>query len=834
MVSVSSTSLARYALAFVASLFIATAAQAQQPSVTAEVTPNPVANNQVAELTITINNGQPSGVPVPALPPPLQVTSGVSQSQQMSINNGVTSVTVSFTYQISCPQPGSFTIPPIDVSVGSQILKTQQLTVEVKPAAQIPAPSGRGPGQDNDLGQFEPILQIELPKTEFYQGEIVPIVARLYVLSGNRVNLRRIGLIEVEKADLAIQRFPQQPEQSYETLGNKSYTAFTFRSTLSALKAGKMVVGPAKVDVILGVAVGRGGFFGLMQEDQRKATVIGSESVINVLPLPAEGKPKGFGGAVGDFSMSATSSNAEVTVGDPVAVDVQVTGTGNFDAIQAPTLSDSAGWKLYPPKRYNVDNHDPNNSDLMNRRLGFNTIIVPEKTMPMVPPFEFTFFSPTTRQYTTLRSQPIPISIKAAPVVAGAPAASTSTLAAAAQKPAGPTPPPEADITDILMSIPATPHWASISTPLFSNKAFITFNILLALGLVALVVLTLMQRAAAKQAGSPARALADLLTQVQAANLSEAEFYRLAARYVQQATRGQSTVEAQSILTKYEALNFAGPSAGTAAIEKNERAEVIGLLKKIKPVFALVLMAILSLGTVQAGENEAYQAAADALQKSDFKGAQTQAEAAVKEGHIGPEIFTLLGHANYKQKRPGTAAMWYQRAQLFPNAAPELRQNLRHIHDKVPFFTFQENEFLQRMGLFFARNTWAWIASLGVWACLFALLMAWRTGRWKLLSIIPLGAICAVIGLVGWLVRPSYQEVEPLAFVTSDKAQAHTAATQTSGSVITVPPGSVVRKLDVRGNWTYVEIPQNNEDLRGWLPTNQLEPVWPYDAAKLP
>ena len=84
--------------------------------------------------------------------------------------------------------------------------------------------------------------------------------------------------------------------------------------------------------------------------------------------------------------------------------------------------------------------------------------------------------------------------------------------------------------------------------------------------------------------------------------------------------------------------------------------------------------------------------------------------------------------------------------------------------------------------------------------------------------------------------RPDFASLENLAFVTDANSMAHTAATQISGHVILVPPGSTVRKLEVRGAWTYVEIPQARaeENLRGWLPTSGLVPVWPYEPGLLP
>jgi hypothetical protein len=90
------------------------------------------------------------------------------------------------------------------------------------------------------------------------------------------------------------------------------------------------------------------------------------------------------------------------------------------------------------------------------------------------------------------------------------------------------------------------------------------------------------------------------------------------------------------------------------------------------------------------------------------------------------------------------------------------------------------------------------------------------------------------LGCTGYSLRPAAEDLQDLAFVTAPKAQAHTAASQVSGSVIIVPPGSVVRRISERGKWSYVEIPQPEEQLRGWLPTEQIEPWWPYDVAKLP
>lgn len=840
--------LLRTCVGLAALLWMTVSALAQQPSATAEVNPSPVGPGQPTTYTITVENVNPTGVPNLNLPASVNIVSGVSTSNEISIVNGVQSIIVRFTWQIASAQEGTFTIPAQDVAIGGNNIKTNEVTLVVKNGASPGKPDGVASGQDNGLGQLEPILQMRMAKTEFYQGEIVPITATLYL--PRTLQLRRLGLIEVEKTDLAIQRFPQQAEQSLETLGNIRYITLSFKSSLSALKAGKMKVGPGKTEIIVDIPVGnsRNFPFGFMQMDQRKLTIVAPEISINVLPLPQKDRPKNFSGAVGEFTLSATTSAKEVTVGDPVPVDVVIDGQGNFDALEAPKLTDSTGWKSYPPKRYNVDTGDPNTADLINRKVGFNNIIVPDRVVPAVPPFEFAFFNPITKQYTNLRSQPIPITIKPGAQTAATPSATGNTVASNNSASAPKTSAPEADITDILMPIPLTPRWATASVPLLSDKRFIVANAVLLVAFLALIVWSIWSRIQFKRSRNTDHLRRDLLQAVQASGLSEAEFFRRAAHYVMHVTRGRVPDEARDVIARYEALNFAGPQAGSQPVDPSQRTQVLAMLSALKPaaatpppIPAASLTAVLVLAVcsaVHASSQDQYQAAAQALEKSDFKAAKVAAEAIVKDGDVSPEVFTLLGHASYKQGQPGIAAMWYQRAQMFPGSAPELRQNLRHIEEKIHFFTFERNEWLERFGFLMTRNGWIFTATIGAWLAIFSIAFLVLGARsqlkaWAAVTLL-IGLAAVGLGTTGYSVRPAAEDLQQLAFVTSGKAQAHTAASQTSGSVIPVPPGSVVRKISERGEWTYVEIPQPGESLRGWLPTRELEAWWPYDAAKLP
>ena len=68
-----------------------------------------------------------------------------------------------------------------------------------------------------------------------------------------------------------------------------------------------------------------------------------------IKPLPLEGRPAGFSGAVGKFDVAGEASSAAGTTGDPLTLKIRVTGTGNFAGVSSAGLPESAVWKSYKP-----------------------------------------------------------------------------------------------------------------------------------------------------------------------------------------------------------------------------------------------------------------------------------------------------------------------------------------------------------------------------------------------------------------------------------------------------------------------------------------------------
>ncbi len=219
------------------------------------------------------------------------------------------------------------------------------------------------------------------------------------------------------------------------------------------------------------------------------------------------------------------------------------------------------------------------------------------------------------------------------------------------------------------------------------------------------------------------------------------------------------------------------------------------------------------------------------------------AAAIAKDPGYSPEslINAIRRLARYRQEDMGRAALWYQRAQLLEPLNPEVRQNLRHLDEKLRFFRFGEGSPLAEWSLLLNKNTWVIAASAGVWLILLALM------RWILASSQKggSGAYALILSLIGILVfipsatfaaiRPEPGDrVKDVMVVTAREVSAYTSATITSGNVIALPPGSQVRLLEKRGAWSYVEVPSGDEHVRGWVESATYTPLWPWDMQLLP
>jgi len=165
----------------------------------------------------------------------------------------------------------------------------------------------------------------------------------------------------------------------------------------------------------------------------------------------------------------------------------------------------------------------------------------------------------------------------------------------------------------------------------------------------------------------------------------------------------------------------------------------------------------------------------------------------------------------------------YERALALERHHPEATANLQIARDEARALEMQPT-WLERYLQFASVNQYTitaavafWIAAFSLAALIFARLRsAAMVGLLLMMLLVFAGAIFAA-----WQLERS-SKGSSLAVVTGKDVQARLATADTANSVLALPPGSEVKILSTRGDWTYAALPNN---LRGWIPAKNAERV---------
>jgi hypothetical protein len=262
-------------------------------------------------------------------------------------------------------------------------------------------------------------------KNRAYVHEAVPLTVTLLAgpVSIRNVQYPRLVGEAFRTADYA------PPRQASSTRDDREYAAYEFSTTLVASRSGDIELGPAELQFdLLAPGSGAAAFFG--DSEPRPVTVRSQPVRFTVLPLPAKGKPAGFAGAVGRFTLAREVSPKAIQSGDPVTLTTRIEGAGNIDSFSCPALS-LPGVRAYPPVARSTESS-----------LICEQVLVPEAaTAVEIPVLSVSYFDPRRERYQTLTSQAIEIQVSPATSPAStAPTTAVTTVAAVAPETSEPAP----------------------------------------------------------------------------------------------------------------------------------------------------------------------------------------------------------------------------------------------------------------------------------------------------------------------------------------------------------------------------------------------------------
>jgi tetratricopeptide (TPR) repeat protein len=380
-----------------------TSSAAGQPGIEAVVDRTETTITDPLMLSITVHGSQEAQPTLPELPNFQLLSAG--SARQMTIVNGVASVSVSYNYRLLPTTTGTFEVGPASVEIDGRRYSSKPFTIRVLPADADPQ---RAEPDDGGSAERDIFIVAQVSDHSPYLGEQVVYTWRLY---------RRVRIAEPQVTALEF------PECLVEDLGNvaeyettyqgRRFLVSEFKKAIFPQRTGTLTLPPSRLSANLLVQGRRSvrgrsmldDFFG---RQQMQAKVFSTAPIeLNVRPLPPA--PADFSGLLGRFEITSDVSRTELKVGESTTLKVTVSGRGNAQMIALPSLPDFAGFKVYEDKP--VRTLTPGKEGLSGRKTYTRDLVPLSAGDFTLPAVSLTYFDPDSGGYRTTSTAPLMLAV---------------------------------------------------------------------------------------------------------------------------------------------------------------------------------------------------------------------------------------------------------------------------------------------------------------------------------------------------------------------------------------------------------------------------------------
>ncbi|HWW43205.1 BatD family protein [Pedobacter sp.] len=388
---------------------------------TASVSKTEVGTGEPFEITFSVNaNIERFGAPAFN---GFQVVSGPNQSSSMTSINGNTSMSMSLSYDLVGVKEGEYTIGPATIVAGGKTYHSNAVKIKVvkgravQQNTQSPSAGGNAPAVSSapsaDLSKSL-FIKAVASKTNVYQGEQITVSYKLYT----SVNLVDNALDKLPDFNgfwsQEIKNNSQRVDWTIENYKGVSYHVATLKQIiLFPERSGNLVLDPLSMTFLVRRAVASNDIFdqmfggGSYQDEKYKAS--SAPVTIHVKPLPENGKPADFQGAVGTFAIQTAVDKSSLKANEALNYTVKVTGAGNLKLLNAPKMNFPEGMEKYDPKV--TDNILESEKGVTGSRE-YKFLLIPRKEGNYtIAPMKFSYFNPATQRYMSLSSEPYTIKV---------------------------------------------------------------------------------------------------------------------------------------------------------------------------------------------------------------------------------------------------------------------------------------------------------------------------------------------------------------------------------------------------------------------------------------
>lgn len=289
---------------------------------------------------------------------------------------------------------GLHILQPFSIEVGGTLLKSPQLTYEIKGArAESKAVSQ---SSDDVIFKLEPFID---GKKIFYPRQRATFGYRLFFNQSIELRDQTLPLLDPPG-------FKKIGSEEVNNSRNNNIGIREMKQKVEADKPGVYTIAPSKVEGMPYEMT----LFQTKEYLDKPVQATSPGMSIEIKAFPEKGRPPSFNGAIGqDLQFRVvTESFTDVNVGDKVTFSLQISGDGEVENTPMPDLCCQPGF----PGKFRQSDIPP--AEIFKNGIKFFVIdMYPLSTsVKEIPSIEFSFFNPDSETYTALKSDPIPIKVR--------------------------------------------------------------------------------------------------------------------------------------------------------------------------------------------------------------------------------------------------------------------------------------------------------------------------------------------------------------------------------------------------------------------------------------
>ena len=355
-----------------------------------------------------------------------------STSSSTSFVNGhrTSSFEQTYTYMLMAQKAGTFTIAPASIKVDGETYQSNGVRITVLPEDEQPSNSSQGSqagaagqtasrsnsnsAQGSNVSSENIFVRTVASKTRVHEQEALLVTYKLYFANVDVAQLTNNTKLPEFTGFLKQDLEQGEIQTQLEHYNGRNYqTAVLYRTVLYPQHSGDITIDPAKFEAVLRVQTQQrprsifDDFFGSYTNVTKMLTAPGV--TIHVAGLPS-GKPAGFSGAVGKFTLTPSISQTELQTNDAVTIKLDITGAGNMKLIKTPSIDWPEGVEPYDPK---VTNNFNTTTSGVSGTKSIEYLAIPRNAGDYtIPAVQFSYFDIDENTYKTLSTPEYTIHVK--------------------------------------------------------------------------------------------------------------------------------------------------------------------------------------------------------------------------------------------------------------------------------------------------------------------------------------------------------------------------------------------------------------------------------------